>query len=179
MPESRERAAIATLKKGLKQSLTRWRSPLSQIAAARGNPDCDPLRAWGHSPTGTYRLINSRASAADLAGEYGAHVLLFEPESGAALSAQAAGRVGLLVYGGPAGQDKRMRRTQGGVRLDNKMLQAVIGEAAHDDEIMLTIETLRRPHGGSSGKARRIPPLPASAAKAYPAPLDEMSLCSN
>src|SRR6185369_640452 len=127
VPESRERAAIATLKKGLKELAQGYAvaSTSPQIAAARGNPDCEPLRAWGHSPTGTYRLINSRPSAADLAGEYGAHVLLFEPESGAALSAQAAGRVGLLVYGGPAGPDKRMRRTQGGVRLDNKMLQAV------------------------------------------------------
>ena len=179
VPESRERAAVATLQRGLTRHAQGYAaaSTSMRIAAARGNPDGDPLRAWGHPPTGTYRLINSRPSGADCAGEYGEHFLLFEPQSGAALTAQAAGRVGLLVYGGPAGPDKLMRRTQGGVRLDNKMLKSVIEHAAHKEGLTLTIETFRKPSWWQFWKRPPdTPALSSSAAKAYPAPLDEMSL---
>ncbi len=179
VPEARDRTAIATLRRGTKQLEQGFAaaSASTQIASARGNPGCDPLRAWGHPPTGGYRLINHRASNKGYSGEYGMHMLLFEPRSGSALDAQAAGRVGLLVYGGPAGQDKRMRRTQGGVRISNEMLGAIIKQVAHEDEITLTIETLRKPSWWQFWKSMPdTPPLSSTATKAYSAPLDEMSI---
>jgi len=179
VPEARDRTAIAVLKRGTKMLAQGFAaaSASPQIAAARGNAGCDPLRAWGHPPTGTYRLINHRAANKNLSGEYGMHLLLFEPVSGSALDAQAAGRVALLAYGGPAGQDKRMRRTQGGVRLSNDMLGAIIKQTAHDDDIRLTLEWLRKPPWWKFWK--RMPDTPmlsTTVPKAYPAPLDEMSI---
>jgi hypothetical protein len=179
VPEARDRTAIALLKRGTKKLVQGFAaaSASPQIAAARGNAACDPLRAWGHPPTGTYWLINHRAANKSHSGEYGMHLMLFEPASGAALDAQAAGRVALLVYGGPSGQDKRMRRTQGGVRLSNDMLSAIIKQVAHDNEITLTIETLRKPSWWQFWKSiPDTPMLSTTVAKAYPAPLDEMSI---
>lgn len=179
VPESRDRTAISVLKRGTKMLAQGFAaaSASPQIAAARGNAGCDPLRAWGHPPTGGYRLINHRPSNKDYSGEYGMHLLLFEPVSGAALEAQAAGRVGLLVYGGPAGQDKFMRRTQGGVRISNEMLNALIRQIAHDDDVRLTLESLRKPPWWKFwARTTDTPMLSATAARAYPAPLDEMSI---
>jgi len=179
VPEARDRTAVAMLRRGTKKLAQGFAaaSASPQIAAARGNASCDPLRAWGHPPTGTYRLINHRAANKDLSGEYGMHLLLFEPVSGSALDAQAAGRVALLAYGGPAGQDKRMRRTQGGVRLSNDMLGAIIKQVAHDDDIRLTLELLRKPPWWKFWKSMPdTPMLSTTTAKAYSAPLDEMSI---
>src|SRR5689334_11978629 len=185
VPEERDRTAIATLTRASKKAAQGYAvaSASLQIAAARGNPSCDPLRAWGHPPTGTYVLINHRTSAKDHAGEYGMQVLLFEPQSGAALDAQAAGRVGLLVYGGPSGEDKRMRRTQGGVRLSNDMLRILYNQLyvnsklVGDVDVTLNIELLRKPSWWQFWKSMPTsPPLSATATKGYSAPLDEMSI---
>ena len=99
VPEARDRTALATLIRHNKKIAEGFAaaSASPKIAAARGNPECDPLRAWGHPPLGTYRLINHQPSGKDYAGEYGMHLLLFEPLSGPALQAQAAGRGGVFA----------------------------------------------------------------------------------
>ncbi len=179
VPEARDRTALATLIRHNKKIAEGFAaaSASPKIAAARGNPECDPLRAWGHPPLGTYRLINHQPSGKDYAGEYGMHLLLFEPMSGPALQAQAAGRVGLLVYAGPAGQDKCMRRTQGGLRLSNGMLGTLAGQMGDMSGVTLTIESLRKPPWWKFwASTPGSPPLSSSAIKAYAAPLDEMSI---
>jgi hypothetical protein len=179
VPAARDRTAIVTLNHGVHE-LARGTAAASvdaHIAAARGNADCDPLRAWGHPPAGEYRLANKRPAPADFADEYGGHLLLFVPQAGDALAAQAAGRVGLLVYGGGASADQRMRRTQGGLRLDNDMLVAVVEQAALEDEVTLTIEVQRAAAWWRVwSSASSTPPLSSSAVQAPPAPYDEMSL---
>src|SRR5262245_24501224 len=99
----RDRTGIAVLRDG---SRTYKTSPVAAsatpaIAARRGNPACDPLRAWGHPPFGRYRLLTHLQARSDLHREYGTHLLLFEPASGQALEAESFGRLALLAYGGP------------------------------------------------------------------------------
>src|SRR5262245_26392307 len=116
---ARDRTAVAVLRDGSRILKTApiAASATPALAARRGNRSCDPLRAWGHPPFGRYRLLQQVQARSDLQSEYGTHLLLFEPEAGQALEAESFGRLALLAYGGPAGRDGRLRRTQGGLRL--------------------------------------------------------------
>jgi uncharacterized membrane protein YgcG len=145
--EMRDRTGVATLRDGLKTVMTGpvAASATQAIAARRANPDCDPLRVWGHPPFGGYRLLHYAEARADLHGEYGTHLLLFEPESGQALEAESFGRLALLVYGGPAGRDGRLRRTQGGLRLSTRMLHAVVERLRADADVTLELAPLTAP----------------------------------
>jgi uncharacterized membrane protein YgcG len=179
VPASRDRSAVATLRDGTKLLFTgnAAASATPAIAAAHGNAACDPLRAWGHPPTGTYQLLTQRAAKKEQAAEYGMHLLLFEPRSGQARDAESYGRLGLLVYGGPPDREKRLRRTQGGVRLSNEMLSAATKQLARGREMALVIEILQQPPWWKFWKRRVVtPPLSATTPKAYAPPLDEMSI---
>lgn len=73
-------------------------------AAQEGNPSADPLKKFGDTPTGGYRIVNivangngtSRPVAAF--GDSGSIVL--DPVSGEAAQAEANGRTGLLIHAG-------------------------------------------------------------------------------
>ncbi len=145
--ETRDRTAVAELRDGLKRVATDTAvaSSTQAIAAAHGNSVCDPLRPWGHPPFGVYRLLSHLAATAEEAREYGGHLLLFEPESGAALDAESFGRLALFVYGGPTGREGRLRRTQGGVRLTDRMLQRIVERLGPDADLELRLEPLRAP----------------------------------
>src|SRR5207344_2783611 len=92
-----------------------------EIAAKQGNAPCDPQRPWGHVPAGRYQLIASGPAPKGCEGEYGKHLLAFQPVSGAALDAESYGRLTLLAYAGPVDGSGRLRRTQGGLRLHPKL----------------------------------------------------------
>ncbi len=144
---ARDRTGVATLRDGSKTVMTGpvAASATQAIAARRANPGCDPLRVWGHPPFGGYRLLHYVEARPDLHGEYGTHLLLFEPESGQALEAESFGRLALLAYGGPAGRDGRLRRTQGGLRLSSKLLYAIVERLRAGANMALLLAPLTAP----------------------------------
>src|SRR5262245_51694750 len=179
VPEARDSTAVATLRAGLRTIATgpAVASATPAIAVARNNPGCDPLRPWGHPPLGGYRLLFHRATQPEQAAEYGSHFLLFEPESGDALAAESFGRLVLLAYGGPSGRDRRMRRTQGGLRLSNQMLQAAVARVEAGEDMVLQLEPLAAPSWWQFWKqAVKTMPLSEIASAALAPPADELSI---
>jgi hypothetical protein len=100
-----------------------------------GNPALDPLKPGGHPPFGRYQLIHHERTDARQGAHYGTHLLLFEPRSGQALDAESFGRLGLLVYGGVS-----RRRTQGGVRVSNDMLEEIVRRAGKGEPVTLELQ---------------------------------------
>ena len=179
VPASRDAAAVATLRDGTKILLTGYAaaSTTPAIAAAHGNANCDPLRVWGHPPTGTYQILTHRPAKKEQAAEYGMHLLLFEPRSGQASNAEPLGRLGLLVYAGSLDRNKRLRRTQGGVRLSNEMLSAAQKQLARGHDMALVIELLQQSPWWKFWKRSVVtPPLSDTALAPLSPPLDEMSI---
>jgi len=149
------------------------------LAARHGNPRCDPLRPWGHPPLGMYRLLAQGPSPTGCEIEYGRQLLVFQPETGKALEAEAFGRLLLLVYAGPAGEGGRLRRTQGGVRLDQKAFDTMLAALAPDPHAVLSIEVLQPPSWWQFWRrAATTLPLAAVAPKFSVPPLDEASLAA-
>ncbi len=147
VPAHRNSLATATLKNGDRviHSDHAVASATPAIAQQRGNASCDPRRLWGHPPLGRYEMLGqARASGAQQA-EYGGTLFLFDPAYGAAALTVAHGRMGLLVYGGAPGADNRMRRTQGGIRLSNKMIAAIQKNLGSTADMQLTLEELQQP----------------------------------
>jgi uncharacterized membrane protein YgcG len=179
VPEARDRTAVATLRAGLKTLATgpAVASATPAIAAARGNPACNPHRPWGHPALGGYRLLFQRATQPEQTAEYGSHFLLFEPESGDALAAESFGRLVLLAYGGPSGGDRRMRRTQGGLRLPNQMLHTAVARVAAGEEMILQLEPLAVPSWWQFWKQpAKTMPLSEAVPAAVAPPADELSI---
>jgi hypothetical protein len=179
VPAARDRAGVATLHDGRATIMTgpAVASAAPAIGAKRANPACDPLRAWGHPPFGGYRLLHHVQARPDLAGEYGAHLLLFEPQSGQALDAESFGRLALLAYGGPAGRDGRLRRTQGGLRLADRMITAIVARLQSGADLALAIAALTAPAWWQFWK-RPIETMPLSGTvpDVLAPPVDEMSV---
>ena len=178
VPAGRDSTAFATLRAGLKTIAAgpAVASATPAIGAAQNNPVCDPLRLWGHPALGSYRLLLHRATKPEQSAEYGSHFLLFEPGSGAALDAESFGRLALLAYGGPSGRDRRMRRTQGGLRLSNQMLQAAVARLDAGEDMVLRLEPLSAPAWWQFWK-RPVRTLPLSeSAPALAPPADELSI---
>jgi hypothetical protein len=179
VPAARDRTAIATLRNGLKTVATdnAVASATPALAAQHGNPGCDPLRLCGHPPLGAYRLLNQQRAQPDQVREYGSHILLFEPESGQALEAESFGRLALLAYGGVTGRDKAMRRTQGGLRLSDKMLHAVVSRLSPGGDMKLELVPLRPRSWWQFWKPlMETQPLSSSVPTALELATDELSL---
>ena len=179
IPEARDHAAVATLRDGFTTIVSDAAAASATEAYARmhDNPDCDPLRRWGHPPFGQYVLLNHQPSQADLAREYGHHLLLFQPTSGPALQAESFGRLAMLAYGGPSGADRKMRRTQGGLRLTDHMLNAIVARLKPQDDLMLELKPLRAPAWWRFWKSPAVTqPLSDDLPSAFPPPADEWSL---
>ena len=175
----RDRTGVAVLRDGSRVHKTApvAASASPAIAARRGNPACDPLRAWGHPPFGRYRLLNHVQARYDLHGEYGTHLLLFEPESGQALEAESFGRLALLAYGGPAGRDGRLRRTQGGLRLTDSLLYAILEALRTSSELALVIAAYSAPSWWQFWKrADDTMPLSSTQPETLSSPADEASV---
>ena len=179
VPRARTRTATATLRDGSKILFTGQAaaSATPAIANLNGNATCDPLRLRGHPPIGNYQILDMRPAKKEQTAEYGMHILLFEPRAGQALSAEAHGRLGLLVYGGPPGRDKYLRTTQGGVRLSNEMLSAVVKKLGRGLTMTLVIEELPQiPWWQFWKRNAETFPLSDTAVKALVPPLDEKSI---
>ena len=178
-PDARDRTAVVSLTAVTNPVATGHAAVTAsaEIAAAHGNPQCDPLRPWGHPPAGKYSLAQRARQRYPYNNEYGWNILMFEPEAGDALAAQANGRGGLLVYSGPEGKDHLMRRTQGGVRLDKTLMDLLTGRFQHEGFITLILEPLRVPAWWQFWKTLpETPLLSATAVTALAAPLDEASI---
>lgn len=179
VPAARDAAAQAVLRDDNKILLASHAAATATaaIAKAHGNAACDPLRPWGHPPLGKYLLLAHQPAKKEQAAEYGMHLLLFEPRSGQAATAESYGRLTLLVYGGPPGSDKRLRSTQGGLRLTNELLSAAAKQLARGQDLTLLIETLQQPAWWQFWNRREsLPALSANPLKAPSAPLDEQSI---
>ena len=175
VPEARDRTAFSVLRDGLRTLATgpAVASATSTVAAQHANPECDPLRLCGHPPLGRYRLLHHEPTGAWQSAHYGAHVLLFEPQSGPALDAEAFGRLGLLVYGGPPG-----RRTQGGLRVDNDLLQILAAHLSTAEDMALDLVESRPRAWWQFWKAPLPPSRPLSGDALNPPmpPNDELTL---
>lgn len=141
----RERTAAATLTDGGRVLASDDAAASASVLVAKklGNADCDPLRLGGHPPLGTYRFLQAQPLDAHQREEYGAHALVFEPVSGQALEAESFGRLGLLAYGGRVGKDGRLRRTQGGVRLSDRLLERIVAALAPGTELALELVPIK------------------------------------
>jgi len=110
------------------------------LASSAGNAECDPLRPCGHVPFGSYRLKDIQKMSSGFQDEYGTHALVFEPLSGEALHAESYGRLVLALYGGHLGEDGRLRTTDGGLRVDNTMLNHLVTLASHERDVRLEVK---------------------------------------
>ncbi|MCC7486012.1 MAG: hypothetical protein IT529_13650 [Burkholderiales bacterium] len=176
---ARERTGLAELREGTRVHARgpAVASAAPALAARRGNPGCEALRPWGHPPFGGYRLLRCLRARPEFGDEYGDHVLLFEPESGPALEAESHGRLALLAYSGPAGRDGRMRRTQGGLRLPERMLLDIVQRLRGVMEMTLRIEPLRAPAWWQFWRrAEDTMPLSATEPAFAAPPADEASV---
>jgi hypothetical protein len=181
VPQGHDRTAVMILSDGL----TRVReeagvaSSSQAIAASHGNPACDPLRPFGHPPFGSYLLLRRANAPAGCEDEYGSDILLFEARDGVALEAESFGRIALLVYAGPVGHDARMRRTNGGVRLSQAMMDDITTRLGARD-MGLRIGPLDSPAAWwQFWKPRygvRPVPLSSDTPRLFAPPLDEASL---
>lgn len=147
VPETRDRTAVVDVASGFSRIATdiAAASALPDLAARNGNAECHPLRPYGHPPVGTYRLLTHAPAAEDCEVEYGKHILVFEPESGDALEAESFGRLLLLVYAGPTGKDGRLRRTQGGIRLQQATLDTILSRLQTNPDVRLGVRLLHAP----------------------------------
>jgi uncharacterized membrane protein YgcG len=178
VPSDRNGLARARLLDGEQLILADRAAASADIALAekRGNTGASPLRPWGHPPLGGYSLLGHSAASGRQQAEYGEHLFVFEPTQGSANSAIAYGRVGLLVYGGAPGADKRMRRTQGGVRLAAKLLAELKARTVRAN-CKLIIRVLEQPPWWKFWQRKfRVEPLSTTAVRPPAPPDDEMSL---
>lgn len=183
VPKDRASLAIATLHDGDKILMSDFAaaSATPSIAAVHGNPSCDARLPCGHPPLGTYFLIGRARNTGAPQAEYGGDQFVFYSKTGStprgareARKAGLHGRRGLLAYGGALGADNGMRRTQGGIRLPDKMIAAIYKQLLLQPQMKLTLRqrtwwAFWRPHGNA-------PPLSATEPQAIKAPDDEMTL---
>lgn len=181
VPMKRDRGAVVEFRSGSARLATgiAAASASAGIAVRHGNATCDPLRPWGHPPFGTYQLLARGPAPAGSETEYGGQLLVFQPMSGNALGAESFGRLHLLVYAGPAGKGGLLRRTQGGLRLQQDQLNQLLDELKREPEALLEIEELRPPRWWQFWKSLVSTPLLAPETPRFSEPpLDEASLAA-
>ncbi|HEX2829388.1 MAG TPA: hypothetical protein VHP37_23765 [Burkholderiales bacterium] len=179
VPPDREGTAAATLNVGTLKIATGEAAATAHplVAKKLGNADCDPLRVGGHPPFGAYRFVATRALEGEQRAEYGSHALVFEPVSGQALEAESFGRLGLLVHGGGPGKDGRLRKTQGGVRLSDALLERVMTTFIPTMDFVLELAPVKPAAWWAFWRASvRTHPLSPEPPGLINAPLDEHTL---
>jgi uncharacterized membrane protein YgcG len=181
VPEKRGSTAVVEIRSGLSKIAdgVAVASASADLAARHGNPHRDPLRPWGHPPLGSYRLLAQGPAPAGCDAEYGGQLLVFQPESGEALEAESFGRLLLLAYAGPAAKGGLLRPTQGGLRLEQKIFDALLATLAAHPQALLQIDVLRPPAWWQFWKhAEPTAPIAADAPKLSAPPHDEASLAA-
>jgi hypothetical protein len=100
------------------------------VAQSHDNPNRDPLLPFGNTPLGRYRVLGVVASGAGShlpAEGFGPHgVIALEPTGGDAALADANGRFHFLIQGGEAVRGRRLRPTNGSLRLANSDLKKLV-----------------------------------------------------
>jgi len=106
-----------------------------KAAQHHANPNRDPLLPFGDTPLGRYRVAGIQSSGAGTArpadhfGPYG--VIVLTPTGGDAALADANGRFHVLIQGGAPAHERRLRPTNGSLRLgnrDQRILMGMLGE---------------------------------------------------
>ena len=140
--------ATATLRDGSKVLMSDFAaaSATPSVAAKHGNGSCSPKRPWGHPPAGAYLLRGHARNTGAPRAEYGDDLFLFtvwfDSVDDETVSAMRNGRNHMLVYGGEPDAGGLMRRTQGGIRLSGKMIEAIGKRLTdmHADSVPLEIK---------------------------------------
>lgn len=90
----------------------------NQAAIAHGNPTRDPLKPFGDTPCGVYRIIEvDRISDKEQNQHFGPVFLKLRPVAGdAARSGSEHNRSGFGIHGGPLLEDGQLRPTNGCLR---------------------------------------------------------------
>lgn len=104
-------------------------------AEQNGNPGRDPLRPYGHTPLGGYRVTAIRPSGNahyDAARYGGSGVVALDPVDGDARTAEQNGRTGLLIHAGrhpnaPFLQPSALKSTNGCIRILEHDLVRLLG----------------------------------------------------
>jgi hypothetical protein len=95
-----------------------------EAAGQHGNPSCKALLPFGDTPLGGYRMAGILPTGrrtnlpAERFGPYG--VVVLEPTAGEAALADANGRFNIVIQGGKLGRGRRLRPTNGSLRLADK-----------------------------------------------------------
>lgn len=101
-------------------------------AAAHGNADEDPTRAFGDHPFGLSHLVKVTWSTTEEEfAHYGPVRILLDPIGGQALEAKKNGRTGLCIHGGPL-RDGQLRATNGCLRVDDATAVALARAVEHE-----------------------------------------------
>jgi uncharacterized membrane protein YgcG len=139
------------------------------IGARHGNADCDTHKPWGHPPCGAYDCTGRLQATPEQAAEYGLELWVFRGEYGAAALAGMNGRPAFLAYGGAAGADGLMRRTQGGFRLTDELMAAILRALTKGNEppdmkrLRIRLEEAEPPPAWQFWKRKIVaPPLSAT-----------------
>lgn len=107
------------------------------LASSRGNPGRNRLLRFGDTPTGTWRVRDILPSGRDTSFtvfDFGPNgVVVLEATGGEAALADANGRFQLLIQGGDASSENRLRATAGALRLSNDSLARLV-EVLREDE---------------------------------------------
>jgi hypothetical protein len=94
------------------------------------NETHDPLMRYGDTPAGTYRvsvILGSGEGTSYSARQYGPNgLIVLDPVSGDAALADANGRYHIFIQGGAAGRGRKLRSTNGCLRLFDADLAKVI-----------------------------------------------------
>ena len=105
-------------------------------ATKHGNPDRDPLKPYGNTPTGIYNGTVTVAGANTRS--YGPNKrILLTPVSGDALLAKT--RWGLMIHGGDTKPNGDLRVTHGCIRVSNESMEVLIDLAESNAPITVSV----------------------------------------
>lgn len=194
VPRERDCCAVAALIEYDQSVLHRGYAVASAslaLGARNDNANCNPRKPWGHPPCGSYDCVGRVQATPAQAHEYGAEFWVFRGEYGAAALAGMNGRPAFLACGGAAGADGLMRRTQGGFRLTDDMMAAILGALSKGTSgtgggqppdmkrLRIRLEETEPPPAWQFWKRKIVaPPLSATEPALLSAPGDEPSLAA-
>ncbi len=96
------------------------------MAAAKGNPSRNPLKQFGDTPTGTWKMIMGAKQSNT--NTYGVHpVIMLNPTGGQALNSYSPDnrRSGIWIHGGSPNRAGGLRPTNGCIRVADEDMVAI------------------------------------------------------
>ncbi len=106
-------------------------------ARQKGNPDRDPRKPYGDTPTGEFSPVRATMYAIE-DKKYGKGHITLDGIVGDALAAVEGGRTGILIHAGRDYTDGRLVPTYGCLRVSPKDFNKIV-DAAAGGEIWVTI----------------------------------------